>query len=195
MFSLYTRKILIFSSVFVPVYLILRGIHLYKKKKIISKITIKNEFILLAFVFYIGAITYNLVIPPIDIGIIDGGTPYINIYIPDEFHANLVPFKTLHAQFVQALQNETDFSLFHLCVNLILFMPLFPLLKLIFNAKEKQLIIACLFTPIIIETVQFFIGRIFDIDDILLNIFGIIISIFVFKVINLLVKRHRRKQL
>ena len=50
------------------------------------------------------------------------------------------------------------------------------IIKVYFNCKLLSLIFITILYSFIIEIIQFTIGRVFDIDDILLNLFGSIIG-------------------
>lgn len=68
-------------------------------------------------------------------------------------------------------------------LNIIMFIPFGFLLPMVF-ADYKQLnkvIILSIMTTVLIETMQFFTGRICDVEDIIMNISGAIVGFFLWK--------------
>lgn len=93
--------------------------------------------------------------------------------------SNFIPFKEM-------LRYEFGTKLFFKNVvgNMIMFIP-FGFFTSYFLKLKKiySTFILTLLTSITIETTQLLIGRVFDIDDILLNILGGLIGYFIFKII------------
>lgn len=65
--------------------------------------------------------------------------------------------------------------------NIMIFIPYGILIKYQFKTSIKKLIIVTLIFSLSIEFIQLLIGRVFDIDDILLNIIGSIIGYKIIK--------------
>ena len=93
--------------------------------------------------------------------------------------SNFIPFKEM-------LRYEFGTKLFFKNVvgNMMMFIP-FGFFTSYFLKLKKiySVFILTLLTSITIETTQLLIGRVFDIDDILLNILGGLIGYFIFKII------------
>ena len=93
--------------------------------------------------------------------------------------SNFIPFKEM-------LRYEFGTKLFFKNVvgNMIMFIP-FGFFTSYFLKLKKfySVFILTLLTSITIETTQLLIGRVFDIDDIFLNIIGGLIGYFIFKII------------
>lgn len=120
--------------------------------------------ILLEFIF----ICYCLTVLKIT-GILGIQHLYANAIIDNTYQANLVPF--LNA------------SLKMLVLNLCLFIPYGFLLPLIFPKKKwntKRILLLGLITTILIEFIQIFIGRNFEIDDILMNSAGTVTGYYIY---------------
>ena len=65
--------------------------------------------------------------------------------------------------------------------NIILFIPYGFLASYLLNNKKFSVItILTVIASLTIETVQYYIGRVFDIDDIILNVIGGIVGFLVF---------------
>ena len=62
--------------------------------------------------------------------------------------------------------------------NIVLFIPFGMFYKSYFNIRIISLIIITTLYSFIIEMIQLFIGRVFDIDDILLNLIGAIVGYY-----------------
>lgn len=87
---------------------------------------------------------------------------------------NLVPFHTLSRQFGELFRGENAFyNLCNLLVNIGLFVPLPFCLRYLFRRMPKVL---CFLLPVLfsalVEVVQYYTGRIADVDDFLLNAVG-----------------------
>ena len=85
-------------------------------------------------------------------------------------NANLIPFKE-----ITRYQITSKLFLKNVIGNIILFIPLG-----IFLSKKRKIIYIILI-PLAIEISQIFIGRVFDIDDVMLNIIGILFGISIEK--------------
>lgn len=69
--------------------------------------------------------------------------------------------------------------------NILLFIPLGTFITYKLEIKHFYIIIIIsLYFSVCIEIIQLLIGRIFDIDDILLNVFGSLIGYLVYKILN-----------
>ena len=93
--------------------------------------------------------------------------------------SNFIPFKEM-------LRYEFGTKLFFKNVvgNMIMFIPFGFFISYFLKLKKiYSVFILTLLTSITIETTQLLIGRVFDIDDIFLNIIGGLIGYFIFKII------------
>ncbi len=93
---------------------------------------------------------------------------------------NLIPFREI-------LRYDFGSNLFNLNIvgNVIVFLPLGFYIG--YYAKSKKIlntIIAALLISLSVETVQYFIERTFDIDDIILNVLGAFVGYIIFIVLN-----------
>ncbi len=93
--------------------------------------------------------------------------------------SNFIPFKEM-------LRYEFGTKLFFKNVvgNMIMFIPFGFFISYFLKLKKiYSVFILTLLTSITIETTQLLIGRVFDIDDIFLNIIGGLFGYFIFKII------------
>ena len=90
--------------------------------------------------------------------------------------SNFVPFKEI---FRYSIGSEKFIK--NVMGNIMLFIPYGFLASYFLNNKKLSVItILTVIVTVTIETVQYYIGRVFDIDDIILNIFGSIIGFLIF---------------
>ena len=101
-----------------------------------------------------------------------------NQMINGVYHSvNLIPFKTI-VEYIRRSNTIVGISLTNVLGNILLFVPMGILLPIVFRYCHKllnSLIIGAVIS-IMIETLQFFLGRNADIDDVLLNIAGTIVG-------------------
>jgi len=93
---------------------------------------------------------------------------------------NLIPFKEMFRYKI-----GSELFIKNVIGNMIIFIPFGFFFSYFLDIKKSYVIL--LFTFIIsltIETLQFQIGRVFDIDDILLNLMGGVVGYFMFKLFN-----------
>lgn len=86
---------------------------------------------------------------------------------------NMIPFRTISG-YIRQSDSMAGISLTNLLGNVLLFTPMGILLPIVFkrcNSLLKSVIIGTVII-VLIETVQFFLGRNADIDDVILNTFG-----------------------
>lgn len=155
-----------------------------------KKIEWKRELLILLFVAYCVGLASQTVIPRWDAGIDSGtGKPYFDIYWDNELASvNIVPFKTIWAQFtgnnnVVGQSDVQSVSVLNLLANLLLFSPLGFFLPVFWERfrKFKCIIEIGLIVSFCVEVIQFFVGRSSDIDDVILNTFGVITGFAVYK--------------
>lgn len=175
---LYLKKMIIYMLLFIPIYLIIRLIYIKKKNKSIKLI---NELILMFFCIYCWGVVSQTIIPNWSMGIIsETGEFYFNINMSNSLaKINIIPFKTLYEQiFTNNLNVSTwkKVSVLNICANIFLFIPFGFFIHVMCknSINTKQVIIISLITTLIIEVIQYIIGRSADIDDIILNTIGVL---------------------
>lgn len=90
--------------------------------------------------------------------------------------SNFIPFKEMFRYSI-----GSDGFLKNVVGNIMLFIPYGFLTSYFLNNKKLSIItILTIITSLTIETVQYYIGRVFDIDDIILNVIGGIIGFLIF---------------
>lgn len=137
------------------------GVIIIKKEKIV----LYKEILNLIFIIYLSCLC-EIVFFSQDI-------------IAGQYSFNLIPFKEI-------LRYEFGSHLFikNIVGNIILFMPYGFFIGHFLKKKQfKLVLIISLITSMVIETIQLYIGRAFDLDDILLNVGGAIIGFTFYKLI------------
>ena len=97
---------------------------------------------------------------------------------------NIIPFKEI-------LRYEIGSNLFfkNIVGNMIMFIPFGLAVPVILKTyKVKYMMFLAFTTSLTIEVTQLIIGRVFDIDDIFLNVVGALIGLFIFRIINFIFK-------
>lgn len=148
--------------------------------------------------FIIGLIrlAFQTVVPRFAFGVASNtGKFYFNVYIGSIGHINLIPFRTIAQQIAGEIGvNANDIALvaaLNLAANLLLFSPLGFFLPALWDKliSFKRTILAGVGIVVLIETIQFFIGRSADIDDVILNVVGIAVGHCIYRGVKIL--HHR----
>ena len=150
--------------------------------KITNKGNIRNK---INIVKYIGSLTFLVYIVVV---LSITGVLYIK---PSDFTymhmaPNLVPLVNTISDFIGSPQSV----LRQVVLNIIFFMPFGFLFTMLYLKKDKKilkvLVVALVFSTCI-ETLQFFVGRFMDVDDIIWNTSGAIIGSIIYFLINNLI--------
>ena len=99
--------------------------------------------------------------------------------------SNFIPFKEM-------FRYELGSTMFlkNVIGNMIMFMPYGFFISYFLKAEKKSTIICLsIIVSLTIEVTQLMIGRVFDVDDIMLNILGGLVGFYIYKLIYM-VKRH-----
>lgn len=168
----------------------------HKHHKIKDK---KHEILIILFIAYLAGLASQTIIPRFDFGVASNTGFYFYVHIGSIRHINLIPFRTIAQQFAGEIGvNANDIAsvaALNLAANLLLFSPLGFFLPAIWDkfTSIKRTILTGLSIVVLIETIQFFIGRSTDIDDVLLNTMGIAVGYGIYKGVKFLIHRiHHR---
>ncbi len=135
----------------------IRFFHFISNKK---KIILYEEILNLVFVVYLMCFFYVLTFEDVDWS-----------------SANLIPFKEMFR-----FEFGSKMFLKNVLGNIILFLPYGFYLSYFVKLKKVKYIIAfSLFVSLIVETIQYRIGRVFDIDDVILNLVGGILGYYLYR--------------
>lgn len=168
----------------------------HKRHKIKDK---KQEILMILFIAYLAGLASQTIIPRFDFGVASNTGFYFYVHIGSIRHINLIPFRTIAQQFAGEIDvNAKDIAsvaALNLAANLLLFSPLGFFLPAIWDKfiSFKRTILAGMCIVVLIEMIQFFIGRSTDIDDVLLNTVGIAVGYGIYKGVKFLFHRlHHR---
>lgn len=143
---------------FLEIYISIRAIYIIKSK---IRIDIFKEIMIIFFIIYIIILFYIISKPMYRFNIM-----------------NLKPFKEMFRYSV-----SSKFFLKNVVGNILLFIPYSLFISYYFKINKLYIIIILGFIfSLTIELIQINIGRVFDIDDIILNIISSIIGYIVYKV-------------
>ena len=158
----YISKMFKHSFLFSCFYIILRFIIIRRNKKI----NVKREILLyIFFLFLLGLYAVA----------ITGDFNIKNVRI-DEI--NIIPFKIVKDIYIS---HNLNYFLISFWGNIFIFIPVGLLVSLIWNIKDKNVILIGFLISLSIELTQLFLKRTTDIDDLILNTLGVIIGLLISK--------------
>lgn len=171
----------IFKVIFItiPIYLIILLFKVFKKSK--EKINIYKCFGEFIFLGYI--VTVLLLTEILSIRLSDFTTFHIT--------PNLIPLVTT----IGDLINYPYEVLEQILLNIVFFIPFGFLFTMLYAKGERKFlktIVVALIFSISIETLEYFVGRYVDIDDILWNGIGAVIGSSIYILINNLSEKHKK---
>ncbi len=164
------------------IYLIIRIRYLEKNNK---QIIIRNEILYLIFGCYIIGLISLVLVP-------NNFWSSVWFYIFNGYSSNIMgslfsfkfSFKSRLYLYLIGKLKLGPWTKLMILGNVLMFVPMGILLPLIKeNIRNKKIIILGILIPLVIELIQPFIGREFDIDDIFLNFMGIILGYIIYKLI------------
>ena len=151
-------------AIILTIVIIIRIAYIKNHKK---KVSLLNEIMLLLFVTYI-LILFQLV-----------------TYEQDYNGVNLMPLKE-----ILRYDFGTPGFMRQVVGNIVLFIPIGFFITYYASIKNiGSAFLATLASSLVIETVQYFIGRSFDVDDIILNVIGGVLGFLIFVALDA-VKKH-----
>lgn len=152
-----------------------------------------HELWLFLFCIFVIGVVSQTVFPSLNMGVTDGGHFFINAYYPPKTAPNFISFKTLRL-FLLANASVAEWnsvSKLNLFGNFLLFIPIGALFPMAFpNHSRFRFVFLCMICGILfIEFLQYFCGRVADIDDVLLNMLGISLGYCAFKLCKRIYKK------
>ena len=143
----------------IPIIIIVRFI-IYKKE---NKFNLKREILLFIFIIYmVGLLSQTL-------------------KTGNKHEINIIPFKIIYDSYKELLDGNIYYLLISFLANIIIFIPIGILLPILYNLKDKHIILIGFCISLFIEIIQFFLNRTTDIDDLILNTFGVVIGLIISK--------------
>jgi len=163
----------------------------------------------IAFYLYSFIVLWNLLFQRIIGRIIDHGSFNRYFWYPENTHSffnlevwklnsNLIPFKTISRYIIEREHYNVDIILHNTVGNIMIFVPLGIFLPILFKKYRSfaKLLISVIVMIFAIEIVQFFlqIGQ-FDIDDVILNVLGVLLGYAFFKGLTVISRQTKWKLL
>lgn len=187
--TLYLERMFGYMLVFLPFYIVGRVVFL---KRVRKQTLFIQELILALFMLYIVGLASQKIIPSWDMGVYsDTGEFFFHINMSTaNAQLNFIPFHTLYQYFYSTNVNVDDWgsvSLLNITANLLLFSPIGFFVPILWKEKNrlKTILLLGLLVTIFVESIQYFIGRSTDIDDVILNTVGVIIGFGFFRIFRL----------
>ena len=152
-------------------YIIIAFIILFITKLIINKgklINKKRELIIITFFSYV-------------IGVLSQALKLGN---KETSFINLVPFKIIIRDIKSLINGDYLIFFINIVGNILLFIPIGILVPMLWKIKDRYVILIGFLISLSIEITQLYLGRVTDIDDLILNTSGVIIGLLVYKCVN-----------
>ncbi len=143
---------------------------IYFKKKNKKLINYRNHVYLLIFIMFLAGLLSQAIIPKISIDF------RIN-------NINVIPFKIFVDTYNEILAGNIDYFIINFFGNIIMFIPIGFFLLLLWGISYKRTLLVGFCISLFIEISQLFLNRNTDIDDLILNTFGVAIGIYIYKVL------------
>jgi len=157
-----------------PIYLIIRVMYL---KKINRPHNWYREAALLVFVVFTVGLASQAILPEIEVGK-DG----LRIVTEGTHTTNLIPFHvvvvTCEEVFVHGNLNAL---IINFLGNIVMFMPFGFFAPLLWNVSDRVAVLFGFTASLTIEVSQLFLPRSTDVDDLILNTFGALLGLLVYK--------------
>ncbi len=95
---------------------------------------------------------------------------------------NLIPLKIFYETYIEVFKNNNfAYFLISFLGNIIMFIPIGFFIPLLINISNKKVILIGFSISFLIEIIQLFLERGTDIDDLILNTFGVFIGLLIYK--------------
>ncbi len=191
MVSSVIERIIIYCGLAAIIFLAVRIPVLKKKNK---KLLTVDELLKFLLVEYIIAVLAALCIPNMNLDIMPNGKIFFIAGVGFEGLYNIIPFSTIKQQIMDWKNGNNDsFQLQNIIVNLIVLIPYPILLRLNFKKiKAVPCFFIILVSDVFMETLQYALGRVFDIDDIILNNIGALIGMIIIYTIDRYIMLKRK---
>ena len=108
----------------------------------------------------------------------------------------LIPFRIIILQFRAIFNSRKGLSdfIFNVVGNIGVFVPIGFLLAYLYKSNIKKTILCGCIISVFIETVQLFLERTTDIDDVILNTIGTAVGFLIYKIIKKIQKKRTANQ-
>ncbi len=158
----------------IPVYLIVRR-SIIKSKNI--KINWYHEISLFVFVIFLVGLASQTIIPEIQFNL----SGYNIVY--DRVHTtNLKPFLVIYQTYIEVFRyGNINYFLINFLGNIIMFMPIGFFIPLLWRTSNKKVVLIGFCSSLFVEVSQLFLARGTDVDDLILNTFGVWLGLMLYR--------------
>lgn len=166
------------AAVAFPIYIIARLFYLRRKK---VKPGILREILLCVFVLFMAGMAVLVLWPQVPDNQGVNTLLQVSERLRNGSHINLVPLHSISGYF--AGRFDTQFAI-NIIANILMFSPMGLCLPLLWRRLRKwwKLLFIGTASSVGIETAQLFVGRTVDIDDVILNVVGVMLGYAVFAI-------------
>ena len=149
-----------------------------------------REAVLLLFVIFMAGLYSQAVIPKIIFE--RGGITIINT---GTHSTNLIPFRFV-AETFDCLAGNKNISYFIINIlgNIIMFMPIGFLVPSIWHFNNKKVLFIGFLSSLFIEISQLFLPRSSDVDDLILNTFGVFLGLLLYRFSEIQFKKRTKSE-
>ena len=170
----YLINMLPYMLIAIPIYLVARFLYIKFKK---AELNIRREVALFIFVIFIVGLTSQTVIPKIEFGVNGLGVVENGVH-----QTNLIPFTVFSQTHYEVFINKNiNYFLINFLGNIILFIPFGLAVPFLWEVSGKIAVFIGFLFSLFIESCQLFLARGTDIDDLMLNTFGTLLGVIIFK--------------
>lgn len=191
----YCSRMFIWAPVTIIIYIPLRVLYIRKKGRHLPLIM---EAVILSFTVYCVGLAFQTIMPQIDAYTVAGTTTVYAIKWGSN-GINLIPFHTIKA-YLPSLSHifSSGYVVGNINIlgNIFIFSPLGIFLPLIYRKLDSypKIALTGVCVSCFIETMQLFVGRSTDIDDVILNVTGVMVGYILYRIAAVIVKRIKLKK-
>jgi len=160
-----------YMLVAIPPYIVARVI-LVKVRKV--PVYWPREIVMFLFAVFLVGLASQTIIP----GVVSNGSHSMNF----------VPFKFIYKIYTEVFLNKNvSYLLINIMGNIILFIPIGFVVPLLWRVSRRMTMVIGFLSSLFIEVCQLFLLRGTDVDDLLLNAFGVMLGILIYRTL----QKHR----
>ena len=173
----YIQEMMPYMLIAIPIYLVVRYYIHIKSGKDTKSTNWHREIALFLFVIFCIGLASQTIIPKFELGM-DGK---ISIARDRVHNTNLIPLRVLYETYYEVFKfGYIDYFIINFLGNVIMFMPIGFCIPLLWNVSKKKVIVIGAGISLFIESIQLFLRRGTDIDDLILNTVGVGLGLVVY---------------
>lgn len=170
-----------YLAITLPVWIVVRVIVLKYRDE---KPSWLREIVLCLFVLWCTGTASQTIIPKFEFGISGFGIVASRIH-----EVNLIPFKVIANTYREAFVNGVrSYFFINFLGNIMMFMPFGFFVPLLWDRSNGKVILLGCLASVFIEVCQLFLYRSTDIDDVILNVIGVVLGLLIFHLLRRITK-------